>query len=102
KPSSRKYPGIIYEQEREAGDQILHIEKLSKSLEGEVLFKDLYLNVAKGDKIAFISKNGLAISNLFAILMGEKEPDSGTYNYGTTIKPTYLPNDNSEYFKDKL
>ena len=102
KPSSRKYPGIVYEQEREAGDQILHIEKLTKTLEGETLFKDLYINVAKGDKIAFISKNGLAISNLFAILMGEKEADSGTYSYGTTIKPTYLPNDNSDYFKDKL
>lgn len=102
KPSSRKYPGIVYEQEREAGDQILHIEKLTKTLEGETLFKDLYINVAKGDKIAFISKNGLAISNLFAILMGEKEADSGTFSYGTTIKPTYLPNDNSDYFKDKL
>lgn len=102
KPSSRKYPGIIYEQEREAGDQILHIEKLSKSLEGEVLFKDFYLNVNKGDKIAFLSKNHLAITNLFQILVGEKQADSGSFNYGTTIKTTYLPNDNSEYFKSKM
>lgn len=102
KASSRKYPGIIYEQEREAGDQILHIEKLSKTLDGELLFKDLFLNVSKGDKIAFVSKNGLAITNLFQILMGEKQADSGTITFGTTIKATYLPNDNSEYFKGKL
>jgi len=102
KPSSRKYPGIGFDQEREAGDQILHVEKLSISMEGEVLFKDLYLNVSKGDKIAFISKNGLAISSLFSILIGEKQADSGTFHFGSTIKPTYLPNDNSEYFKAKL
>lgn len=102
KASSRKYPGIIYEQEREAGDQILHVEKLTKSNDGEVLFKDLFLNVSKGDKIAFISKNHLAITQFFQILMGEKQPDSGSFSYGSTIKPTYLPNDNSDYFKDKL
>jgi len=102
KASSRKYPGIIYEQEREAGDQILHIEKLTKSVDGETLFKDFYLNVNKGDKIAFISKNSMAMTNLFQILMGEKQPDSGNFHYGSTIKPTYLPNDNSAYFKSKL
>ncbi|MBK7128827.1 MAG: ATP-binding cassette domain-containing protein [Crocinitomicaceae bacterium] len=102
KPSSRKYPGIIYEQEREAGDQILHIEKLSKSLDGETLFKDFYLNVSKGDKIAFISKNSLSITNLFQVLMNEKQADSGTFHYGTTIKPTYLPNDNAAYFSSDL
>jgi ATPase subunit of ABC transporter with duplicated ATPase domains len=102
KASSRKYPGIIYEQEREAGDQILHVEKLSKTLDGELLFKDLFLNVSKGDKIAFVSKNGLAITNLFQILTGEKQADNGTITFGTTIKATYLPNDNSDYFKGKL
>ncbi|MBI3135061.1 MAG: ATP-binding cassette domain-containing protein [Bacteroidetes bacterium] len=102
KASSRKYPGIIYEQEREAGDQILHVEKLSKSNEGEQLFKDLFLNVSKGDKIAFISKNHLAVTQFFQVLMGEKQPDSGTFQYGSTIKATYLPNDNSGYFKDKM
>lgn len=102
KASSRKYPGIIYEQEREAGDQILHVEKLSKSVDGEILFKDFYLNVNKGDKIAFISKNSMAMTNLFQILMNEKQPDSGSFHYGSTIKPTYLPNDNSAYFKSKL
>lgn len=102
KPSSRKYPGIGFDQDREAGDQILHVEKLSKSLDGQSLFKDLYLNVSKGDKIAFISKNGLAISALFSILIGERQADSGTFHFGSTIKPTYLPNDNTDYFKAKL
>ncbi len=98
KPSSRKYPGIIFEQEREAGDQILHVEEMSKTHEGEVLFKDFNLNVANGDKIAFISKNSVAISAFFDIITGKMEPDSGSYNYGTTIKTTYLPSENSEFF----
>lgn len=100
KPSSRKYPGIIYEQEREAGDQILHIEDLTAAMHGESLFKNVDLNVAKGDKIAFISKNSNAISRFFDIISGEAEADAGTYNYGTTIKTTYLPSDNSSFFQD--
>ena len=100
KPSSRKYPGIIYEQEREAGDQILHIEGLSAAMHGASLFKKVDLNVAKGDKIAFISKNSNAISRFFDIITGEAEADSGTYHYGTTIKTTYLPSDNSSFFQD--
>lgn len=100
KPSSRKYPGIICEQEREAGDQILHIEGLSATMNGEELFKDLDLNVSKGDKIAFLSKNSMAISRFFDIITGEEEPDSGSFHYGTTIKTTYLPSDNSDYFTD--
>jgi ATPase subunit of ABC transporter with duplicated ATPase domains len=99
-PSSRKYPGIIYEQEREAGDQILHIEGLTSSLHGEVLFKNLDLNVSKGDKIAFLSKNSMAISSLFEILTNEQEADKGSFNYGTTIKTTYLPSDNSKFFNE--
>ncbi len=102
KPSTRKYPGIIFEQDREAGDQILHIEGLSMSLDGEVLFKDFNLNVSKGDKIAFIAKNSLAITYLFETLSGLREPDSGSFHYGTTIKNTYLPNENSEFFKEDL
>ena len=102
KPSSRKYPGIIFEQEREAGDQILHVEGMSKSLDGQVLFKDLNINVSKGDKIAFISKNSLAITSFFDIIMGEAQPDSGSFHYGTTIKTAYLPNDNAEYFEKNL
>jgi ATPase subunit of ABC transporter with duplicated ATPase domains len=100
KPSSRKYPGIIYEQEREAGDQILHIQGLQASSQGEVLFKGLDLNVSKGDKIAFLSKNSIAISKFFDIITGEEEPDAGEYSYGTTIKTTYLPSDNSKFFEE--
>lgn len=100
KPSSRKYPGIIYEQEREAGDQILHIEGLAASSQGHVMFKDLDLNVSKGDKIAFLSKNSMAISKLFDILTDEAKPDAGSFQYGTTIKTTYLPSDNTQFFQD--
>ncbi len=99
KPSSRKYPGIIFEQEREAGDQILHINDLSKTIDGVSLFSKLNLNVSKGDKIAFISKNTLAITSLFNILMGDDSADEGTFEYGTTIKQSFLPNDNTEFFK---
>ena len=98
KPSSRKYPGIIFEQEREAGDQILHIVGMSKSIDGEQLFSKLNLNVSKDDKISFISKNALAITSLFRILMGEDQADEGTFEYGTTIKQSFLPNDNTEFF----
>jgi ATPase subunit of ABC transporter with duplicated ATPase domains len=99
KPSSRKYPGIIFEQEREAGDQILHVNDLSKTIDGVPLFSKLNLNVSKGDKIAFISKNALAITSLFNILMGDDTADEGTFEYGTTIKQSFLPNDNTEFFK---
>jgi len=102
KPSSRKYPGIIFEQEREAGDQILHINGLTKSLEGSTLFKGLNINVAKGDKIAFLSKNSLAITALFDILNGTDQADEGTFEFGTTIKATHLPNENSEFFNSNL
>lgn len=101
KPSSRKYPGIIYEQEREAGDQILHIQGLAASLQGEPLFSNFDLNVSKGDKIAFLSKNSMAISKFFDIITGEAEADSGTFSYGTTIKTTYLPSDNAQFFQNK-
>ncbi len=102
KPSSRKYPGIIYEQEREAGDQILHVEGLGATMDGEYLYKDVDLNVAKGDKIAFLSKNSMAISRFFETITGEIEAEEGEYHYGTTIKTTYLPSDNSPYFQDDL
>lgn len=101
-PSSRKYPGIIYEQDREPGDQILHVEGLSKSFEGENLFVDLNINVANGDKIAFISKNSTAISAFFDIISGEMEPDKGSFSFGTTIKATYLPSDNSSFFQEDV
>lgn len=101
-PSSRKYPGIIFEQEREAGDQILHIDGLSKSKDGEPLFKKLNINVSKGDKIAFLSKNSLAMTTLFDILNGTDSHDEGTFGYGTTIKVSHLPNENHSFFKSNL
>lgn len=97
-PSTRKYPGIIFKQEREAGDQLLHIENLSKSNADGVLFKNVNINVVKGDKIAFIAKNHLAITALFDIINEEYKADSGTYKFGTTIHKGYLPNDNAKYF----
>ncbi len=99
-PSTRRYPGIIFKQEREAGDQILLIDNLSKkNSEGEYFFKDVHINVKKGDKIAFISRNQLAITALFNILADIEKPDSGTYTFGTTIFKAHLPNDNGSYFK---
>ena len=97
-PSTRKYPGIIFKQEREAGDQILHIENLTKSNADGILFKDVNINVAKGDKIAFIAKNHLAITALFDIINEEDKADKGDYKFGTTIHKGYLPNDNAKYF----
>ena len=102
KPSSRKYPGIIFEREREEGDQILHVNGLSKSMDGEVLFEDLNINVSKGDKIAFISKNSNAISAFFNILTGKDHPDSGSFEFGTTITKTYLPSENSDFFQQDM
>lgn len=101
-PSSRKYPGITFHQERDAGNQILSIEGLSKSADGKVLFKNLTLTVNKGDKIALISKNSVALTAFFEILNDRMKTDAGDFTYGTTINTAYLPNDNSEYFKDKL
>ncbi len=101
-PSSRKYPGITFHQERDAGNQILSIENLSASLEGKKLFSDVNITVNKGDKIAFISKNSLALTAFFQILNGNQKADSGEYNFGTTITTAYLPNDNHAYFQDKI
>jgi ATPase subunit of ABC transporter with duplicated ATPase domains len=100
-PSSRKYPGITFHQERDAGNQILTIDGLSKSMDGTVLFKNLSIIVNKGDKIAFISKNSLALTSFFEILNGRVKPDTGEFTYGTTINTAYIPNDNSEYFAEK-
>jgi ATPase subunit of ABC transporter with duplicated ATPase domains len=101
-PSSRRYPAIIFEQEREAGDQILHINNLSYSQDGELLFKDVNINVGKGDKIVILSKNSKAISSFFEILNGRKQANSGDFTFGTTITTAYLPNHNHEYFEDDL
>ena len=96
--STRKYPAIIFKQEREAGDQILHIENICKSNEDGVLLKNININVRKGDKIAFICRNHLAITTLFQILNEEQTADKGTYLFGTTITKAYLPNENAKYF----
>lgn len=101
-PSTRRYPGIIFKQEREAGDQILEVENLSKSNIDGVLFSKASFNVRKGDKIAFISKNHLAITALFDILNEVEKPDTGEYKFGTTIYKGYSPNDNTEFFKTDL
>ncbi len=97
-PSNRRYPAIIYQQKRTAGDQILQIENLSYDLNGETLFKNLDIFVNKGDKIAFLSKQGLAITSLFQILMGELKPTTGEFRFGQTITPAYLPANNEKYF----
>ncbi|RED92045.1 ABC-F family ATP-binding cassette domain-containing protein [Marinoscillum furvescens] len=98
-PSNRKYPAIIFNQNREAGDQILEIKGLSKSIDGTPLFQDFDLFVNRGEKIAFVGDNSLAITTLFKILMGEAEADAGTFKFGQTITTAYLPNENSEYFQ---
>lgn len=99
KPSSRRYPAIIWEQAREAGDQILEIKDLSASVDGEVLFKDVHLNLKKGDKIGVFSKNSKAVTQFFEIITGNAQPDSGEYNWGITTTQAYLPLDNTEFFK---
>ncbi len=101
-PSSRRYPAIIFEQEREAGDQILHIENLSYSQDGETLFKGININVNKGDKIAIISKNSKAITSFFEVLNDKLKVDTGSIKFGTTITTAYLPNHNHEFFDNDL
>jgi ATPase subunit of ABC transporter with duplicated ATPase domains len=100
-PSTRKYPAIIYQQKRTAGDQILHVENLTYSLNGNLLFKNLDFYVNKGDKIAFLSKDSLAITSLFQILMNEVKPDSGEFKFGQTITTAYLPSNNEKYFQSE-
>ncbi len=98
KPSTRKYPAIFFIQEREAGDQVLNIENLSFKLEGETLFNNINFVVNKGDKIAILSRNSLAITKFFQCVAGEEKPNSGEINWGITIKKSYIPNENSTYF----
>jgi ATPase subunit of ABC transporter with duplicated ATPase domains len=102
KPSNRRYPGIQFSQEREAGDQVLNIENLSKILDGNVLFSDVNINVTKGDKIAFLSRESLALTSFFEIINQEMSADTGEIKWGITITKTYLPNDNSKYFQEDL
>ena len=98
KPSSRRYPAIIFETEREAGDQILNVQNLSASSDGDLLFKDVHLNMAKGDKIVVFSKDSRATTAFYDILNGLKKQDSGTFDWGITTTQSYLPVDNHDFF----
>ncbi|RFS19780.1 ATP-binding cassette domain-containing protein [Chitinophaga silvatica] len=100
-PSNRKYPGIIFKQQREVGNQILNVEKLEKSIEGRKLFTDVTFSVNKGDKIAFLSKDHLALTTFFEVINNEAQADSGKIEWGTTVTSAYLPNDNAAFFTDK-
>ena len=102
RPSSRRYPAIIFEQEREAGDQILNIEGLSYSLEGETLFDQVHFNMAKGDKVIVYSKDSRAISAFYEIINGKLKAAAGKYEWGITTTQSYLPLDNSDFFDSNL
>ncbi len=97
-PSSRRYPGILFNPAREPGNQILEVSGLTKTIDGHTLFRDLNFNVEKDDKIVFISRDPRAMTALFQIINGEEEPDAGTFRWGQTITTAYLPLDNVRYF----
>lgn len=102
RPSNRKYPAILFNnQVREAGDQILEVKDLSKTLHGEVLFKNISFDLKRGQKVAVLSSNSLAATAFYQILAGEDRDYTGLYRWGVTVTPTYLPSDNAEFFKDK-
>ncbi|QRM90011.1 ATP-binding cassette domain-containing protein [Lacinutrix sp. WUR7] len=100
--SSRRYPALIFEREREAGDQILNIEGLAASIEGETLFKDIDLNLNKGDKVVIFSRDSRATTAFYEILNNKEQPDAGKFAWGVTTTQSYLPLDNSEFFKNDL
>ena len=98
-PSTRKYPGVVFKADRDCGDQLLAVEHLTKTLgDGTVLFQDISFSLAKGDKVAVLSKEHMAITAFFEILMGNDTADSGTFAWGSTITKSYLPNENAKYF----
>ena len=97
--SSRKYPGIIFKPEREAGNDILKVENLSKKVDGKYLFKNLNFDIQKTDKVAFLSRDPMALTSFFEVINGKSTSDSGKYIWGTTITTAYLPNDNTEFFE---
>ncbi len=101
-PSYRKYPGIIFQQLREVGNQILNTQKLQKSVDGRLLFSDVNFTVNKGDKIALLSRDPLAITNFFNVITGETMADSGSYEWGSTVTHAYLPQENNQYFDKDL
>ena len=102
KPSSRRYPAIIFEREREAGDQILNVEKLASSVDGELLFQNANINLAKGDKVVLFSKDSRATTAFYQIINGEQKPLEGKYDWGITTTQSYLPVDNQEFFENDL
>ncbi len=102
KPSSRRYPAIIFEMEREAGDQILDAKGLEKTKDGELLFSNIDLNLKKGDKVAVLSKNSLAITEFFEILAGNVEADKGTIAWGVTTNQSHMPLDNTKFFQEDI
>ena len=99
-PSNRKYPGIIFQPLREVGNQILNVEKLKKEVDGRVLFKDVSFSVSKNDKIAFLSRDPLAITYFFDIINNNGKADGGTYEWGTTITSAYLPMEHNSFFNE--
>lgn len=102
KPSSRRYPAIIFEMEREVGDQILDVKGLEKTKDGELLFSNIDLNLKKGDKVAVLSKNSLAITEFFEILAGNIEADKGTVAWGVTTNQSQMPLDNTKFFQEDI
>ena len=97
-PSNRKYPGIIFKQEREVGNEILKVDNLSKNIDGKTIFSKVKFDIQKGEKIAFLSREPIALTTFFEIINGRIKADSGKYEWGTTVTTAYLPNDNTEYF----
>jgi ATPase subunit of ABC transporter with duplicated ATPase domains len=97
-PSNRKYPGIIFKPLREVGNQVLNVERLTKSVDGRVLFKDINFTLKKGDKVAVVAEDQLAVNAFFEIINGEMKADHGKYEWGTTVNKAYLPNENSQFF----
>ena len=102
KPSSRRYPAIIFDQEREVGDQILEVKGLEKTKDGELLFSNVDINLKKNDKVAIISRNSLAITEFFQIITGNVEADKGNYQWGVTTTQSYMPLDNSSFFQEEI
>jgi ATPase subunit of ABC transporter with duplicated ATPase domains len=101
KPSNRRYPGIIFKPERQVGNDIIKVEKLASSLEGNTLFSDVSFDIGRTDKVLFVSRNQMAITSFFDIINGEAQADAGTYEWGTTITKAYLPNNNQKYFESE-
>ena len=102
KPSSRRYPGIIFTPEREVGNKILEVKGLTASQDGDILFRDVNFQIEKGDKVAFLSRDPRAMTALFEIIMGKRHADAGEFAWGQTITTAYLPLDNNPFFNTDM